>query len=501
MGYLIKSEAEVRLGLVRNLLEAKNLDLALVYYDEFNIGNGWYLTGWCPQFESGAVLVPRRGEPMPPAFFRDHSDWQGAATADGLSATLCTSKPEVRAALRDGLSELFRRVPELGGIFTITMYENLTNCCSRPQDLAAPCPVCASRGPAEIAAEVNRTIAEGVHRVKPEADVIAWTWDWSPEWDERAIELLPSDVKVMCVSETAVPTDARGIKGEVEDYSISKVGPGPIALRLWKKAQQCGLEAVAKVQLNNTWELSAVPYIPVPGLVEQHLRHLGQAGVKNLMLNWTLGGYPGGNFELLKMPKEQLAAEKYGPAAAPILQAWACFDRAFTAFPQHRCAQLYTAPQNFGPMCLLFAHPTGYAATMVGFPYDDLDSWCGNHFPPDVLETQFQLLSEGWAAGLEQLRTAEKLVPPEGQAAFVELQNVAEAAYCHFRSACLQIRFVRERETGDTTAILNEEIELAQRLYRVMRRDSRIGFEASNHYYYTANDLKEKVLNCVSLRH
>jgi Xaa-Pro aminopeptidase len=41
-----------------------DLDLALVYYDEFNIGNGWYLTGWCPQFESGAVLVPRKGTPL-----------------------------------------------------------------------------------------------------------------------------------------------------------------------------------------------------------------------------------------------------------------------------------------------------------------------------------------------------------------------------------------------------------------------------------------------------
>ena len=35
-----------------------------MYYDEFNIGNGWYLTGWCPQFESGAVLVPRKGAAM-----------------------------------------------------------------------------------------------------------------------------------------------------------------------------------------------------------------------------------------------------------------------------------------------------------------------------------------------------------------------------------------------------------------------------------------------------
>jgi Xaa-Pro aminopeptidase len=64
MGYLIQAEYEQRLEQVRGLLRAKNLDIALVYYDEFNIGNGWYLTGWCPQFESGAVLVPRTGAPM-----------------------------------------------------------------------------------------------------------------------------------------------------------------------------------------------------------------------------------------------------------------------------------------------------------------------------------------------------------------------------------------------------------------------------------------------------
>jgi Xaa-Pro aminopeptidase len=63
MAYLTKSESEARLGRVREILEAHDLDLALVYYDEFNIGNGWYLTGWCPQFESGAVLVPRSGAP------------------------------------------------------------------------------------------------------------------------------------------------------------------------------------------------------------------------------------------------------------------------------------------------------------------------------------------------------------------------------------------------------------------------------------------------------
>ncbi|MDD5521537.1 MAG: Xaa-Pro peptidase family protein [Kiritimatiellae bacterium] len=64
MPYLEKTESEGRIAKVKKLLKEKNLDLALVYYDEFNIGNGWYLTGWCPQFESGSVLVPRKGNPM-----------------------------------------------------------------------------------------------------------------------------------------------------------------------------------------------------------------------------------------------------------------------------------------------------------------------------------------------------------------------------------------------------------------------------------------------------
>lgn len=64
MGYLEKSECEQRIAKVQEILAEKKLDLVLVYYDEFNIGNGWYLTGWCPQFESGAVLVPRKGKSM-----------------------------------------------------------------------------------------------------------------------------------------------------------------------------------------------------------------------------------------------------------------------------------------------------------------------------------------------------------------------------------------------------------------------------------------------------
>jgi hypothetical protein len=295
-----------------------------------------------------------------------------------------------------------------------------------------------------------------------------------------------------------------GIKGEVLDYSISKVGPGPIALKLWKKAIENGLGTVAKVQLNNTWECSAVPYIPVPDLVECHLDNLKKAGVKDLMISWTLGGYPGGNLELTDKPKEQVAEEKFGIDAAPcILLAWKEFSSAFEHFPLHSTYQLYTAPQNYGPMNLLFAKPSGYSATMVGFPYDDLESWRGYHYPEDIFEEQFRKLSEGWGKGLETLKSAKSAIPEEKQDNYSDLWNVAEATYCHFRSSYLQIRFVRLRTTGNSVEIqriLDEEIELAKRLMEVVKCDSRIGFEASNHYYYTVNDLKEKVINCEYLK-
>ena len=64
MSYYNIDETKKRVEKVKGILEKKNLDAALIYYDELNIANGWYLTGWCPQFESGAVLVPVKGDAL-----------------------------------------------------------------------------------------------------------------------------------------------------------------------------------------------------------------------------------------------------------------------------------------------------------------------------------------------------------------------------------------------------------------------------------------------------
>jgi len=64
MAYYDLNETKSRLDKVRGILQRKGLDAALIYYDELNIANGWYLTGWCPQFEKGCILLPADGEPL-----------------------------------------------------------------------------------------------------------------------------------------------------------------------------------------------------------------------------------------------------------------------------------------------------------------------------------------------------------------------------------------------------------------------------------------------------
>jgi Xaa-Pro aminopeptidase len=56
-------EFRKRVEKTQALLRQRGLDAAVVYYDELRSANGYYLSNWLPQFESGAVLVPLQGEP------------------------------------------------------------------------------------------------------------------------------------------------------------------------------------------------------------------------------------------------------------------------------------------------------------------------------------------------------------------------------------------------------------------------------------------------------
>ena len=440
---------------------------------------------------------------MPAEFFTSHPEWRGVAGDHGDFA-LCTSAPGVLETLSGGVERLFREVPALGGVFTATMSENLTHCRSR----GGCCPRCEKYSAAALIAQVNNAICAGIKRSGSKARLIAYDWAWDPAWSGEVIAALDPDIAVMTVSESGLETDCFGYKGKVNDYSISHVGPGEKARRLWKNALANGGSAVAKIQINSSWELCAVPYIPVPDLVEEHFRNLRENGVTDLMLSWTLGGFAGGNLGLLCCSKEELAQQRFGSAHTAVLRAWTKFSEAFRYFPFNDVPTIYFAPQNFGPSTLLSLTPVGRDATMVGFPYDDIDTWRGakdnpsapalsDPIPVEILQKGFAELSTRWAEGLAELDRFTGNLPAREAANLAELHHVAEACCCHFSSAYAQIMWVLHRhEPHAASELLQTERALAQRLLTVVYQDSRIGFEASNQYHYTANDLLEKILNC-----
>jgi len=473
----------------------------------------------------GVYLYLNEPRAMPLAFFEDHPDMKGVVEGD--YAAMCTSNPEVQGFIRDSVAFISRSVPDLKGFFSISASENLTNCYSHHH--GAQCPRCGKRTPQEVIAEVNGLFREGIRQAGTKTELIAWDWGWADAWAEGIVNALPKDVALMSVSEWSIPIERGGVKSVTGEYSMSTIGPGPRATRHWGFARARGLKALAKVQVGTTWEIGSMPYIPVVENVAQHMANLRDADIDGLMLGWTLGGYPSPNLEIAaemgrtedggaaptpEQAMQTVAARRFGPQLGPlVVAAWRAWSATFREYPFHG-GLIYCSPVHMGPANLFYASPTGYGATMVGLPYDHLTGWRAC-YPEEVFIGQFQKLTDGFAAAVVKLRDAAKGIPSEEahRRALEGELDVAEACAIHFRSVANQARFVVARralaeaknaqEAGPhldaIEALVRDEMNLATRLYAIQSRDSRIGYEASNHYFYVPLDLAEKVINCRDL--
>ncbi len=432
------------------------------------------------------------------AFMREK--YLGAENISHNLYSMCTAKSAVLEYLANAVKSLFSSVPGLGGAFMITQSENMTHCASRSlHDEPAPCPRCAEKNKSSIISEILTTIADAAHSVAPDAEIICWDWAWHEKWIPEIIEALPEKTSIMAVSESHVPVEFGGIKTEVVDYSLSHHGPGEKSLATWQTAAKKGLKNFAKIQISTTWEGSSVPYIPVTKLLDNHLQQLRAAGIKNYVTNWTLGGYPSFNMDLLKMSHDEMVIKNFGSKAAKnITLALEHFSDAFRNFP-FDVEVVYNSPHNIGPANLLYSTPTNYRATMVGIPYDDLKSWVGP-YTPEIYIDCLEKLCLKWQQGLDCLKLAKADITSEFEENYKDLLSVSEACFCLYADAANQAKYINElrgsSRKDETEKLLNDEINLAARLLKLARQDSRLGFEATNHYAYTHNELLEKIICC-----
>lgn len=424
----------------------------------------------------------------------------------------CTSQPEVRAWISNSLKQLFSQVKGLGGVFTITASENFTYCGSRGA-AHQHCPLCRERDFASLAVELNKAIEEGVHRGNPDAKVIVWDWGWPDDQSERIITQLPKSCWFMSVSEWSLPIERGGVASQIGEYSISAVGPGPRAQRHWAIARQAGLRTVAKVQVNASWEMAVVPSVPTLNLVAEHAKNLSCQHIQGIMLSWSLGGFPSENLKLFQNFRsgdnvedalQRLAVSEYGEEAAPtVREAWRLCSESYRQYPYHM-VMLYKGPQHMGPSNPILSHPSGYNATMVGLPYDNLDGWRAV-YPTDIWLQQMDLCAQGFQDGAQLLEMARDGISGQFRNALDNEVRRMKTVYIHLKSGAEQGRFIDARnrlataktETGrqELRNIMRKALEAERNLIVQMlplcSEDSSIGYESSNQYFYIPLDLIE----------
>ena len=507
------------------------------FFVEFGVGserrqaNLRTLVARAAKYGIRVFLYLNEPRPMPCAFFERSDAYRacrGTLEWRGLTNAMCTQAPEVRRWMGDAVEKVFRAAPGLGGVFVINASENLVTCVSHgdrsvyekdPTGACRPerfCQTCQRLSVPEILADDAKLLIDGMHRADPAAKAFVWDWGWDVFSTygetglvrEVAARLPKANVSLLTMSVRGKPLDIDGTACAVDEYTLSQVGPSEAAEAKWRIAAANGLGRVAKAQVSSSWEMSVVPYVPVMDNVAAHAWNLMRAGVDGVMLSWSCGCYPAPNLRVFDGVRKgdtgpadvlrRVSEELYGTEAAPLArQAWTTLSRAFAQYPFHN-ATLHRAPHHWGPANPLYPVRTGYRATMVGIPYDDLDGW-RSIFPAETYIRRCQAVADGFAAGV---RIWEGVVAATRGAAHAlsrrELGIIRTVA-CHMASCADQARFVRARERGDGAemkAVARRERMRAKELLPIVEADSRLGYECSCHYFYLPQDLREKILNC-----
>ena len=435
---------------------------------------------------------------LPPEIGPKFPELTGHILSRGYS--LCMCLPEIRRYLYDAFLDLLKECP-IGGIMTITMSENPTHC--RSKELETNCPRCKNVPFEELAATVNNIIKRAIDDSGRDTELIANLWSWSTArgWTKKqiidGINLLDKGISVLLNSEFDLSIVKGGVAIQVEDYSISNPGPSAESKAALIHAKSCGHKVYAKIQANNSWECSVVPYLPLYDLIKEHIDNLAEIGVENFMLSWTLGGYPSPTLNYIanyrNMSLDEWYESYYGELSEVVKQGVRIISDSFREYP-FACNHIYFSPQTLGPYNMWSANPEEKRSTMVCFAYDDYELWI-DKYPYDVFVAQTGKMLNGWKMGIDILKQVA------GKNKEVDdLIRYAEVAYIHLRADLIHTKYAYMKRDirkykNELIALARESAEDAKELSLLAKYDATIGYEASNHYFYTPHLLREKLLN------
>ena len=275
--------------------------------------------------------------------------------------SLCASEPVVEQYLYESVKYIFSNVPGLGGYINISNGERYTTCLSS----AAPCgpykitcPLCSKLEPWQLHLKQIGPMVRAMREVAPDARLFSWFYQphsdaTRNDWVYEAAKHVPDGVTLLFNFESGAERVQEGTLRHGGDYWLSYVGPAAPFANVAAAAREAGTRLGAKIQMACSHEIVTVPFVPVPGLLYRKFKAMKAAGVKDAMLCWYFGNYPG----LMNRAAGELAYEdfadgeeafllrlakpEWGEDAQTMATLWRKFSDGYSHYPLNINVQYY----------------------------------------------------------------------------------------------------------------------------------------------------------------
>ncbi|NOY80878.1 MAG: hypothetical protein GXP31_07710 [Kiritimatiellaeota bacterium] len=457
-------------------------------------------------------------------FWKNHCEAAGATwdypygteSAPGPMRALCVSSTPVRDFLAEASGALVRELPGLGGVVTITASEFMSHCYSHyatnvPDDRQPPplnCPRCRKRPSTDVVADVLNLMRQGMDSADPTVPLIAWNWSWvmyEPDPQPHILNRLAPGIDVQADFERGdTKTDPTGREIEINEYSLSFVGPSNRFLEVRNAARRQGRRVFAKLQIGTTHELATVSNLPLIDRLFRKAARARKIDIEGFMGCWNFGNELSLNTIAFNFflsdacpPNEEEAlarlADREFPGCRPesVIAAWHGFGEAFDYYP-FSIPFLYYSPINYalalplrpGP---LHAKPIGRSWLLD--PRDDRDdpSRCFGPFTPEDIAERLVRMSKLWGKALDAYENG--LANAEGSTMKAAELAAARAVYACLRSTANYFRLYLLRRTWRDNAvaafreIARDELCVLEDALPVYEQDPRQGFHIEGHGY------------------
>ena len=445
---------------------------------------------------------------------------------------MCPLTKETQLYVEESITDIFRRVPRLGGVMMISHGERGTTCLSTVDSVTGKfiggCPRCAQVRPWQIHYETASAIMRGIRAAGSDAEFVSWFYHPQAcperaEWVAEVAHHLPEGVTLAYNFESGAVEDQLGRPRVGGDYWQSFVGPACGFRRVAEAGRSSNARIGAKIQVCNSHEVATVPFVPVPGLLYRKYKAMREMGVSTVLQCWYFGSYPGlmneaaGLLSRCDFAEDEksfllrLAKPHWGPDSLVLADLWGQFSDAYANYPLSNNMQYY-GPFHAGVVWPLLPDvwmlPLGRTWKPHDRPSGDVIGEClENHTIEEAVELSARM-AEGAKVIGENGRNVLDVLAERWQDDAERMRDIGvmRALACQFASGHNIFTFYRDRATaiyesrvrGDTgaalaalkrmdAAVMAEE-GLTREMLPLARFDSRLGFhsEAEVHQYHPA---------------